>query len=111
MLHALTDTERKERLQGLADWSYDPERRALCRSVRFPTFMEAIAAMTRIALAADRMNHHPEWFNVYDRLDVRLTTHDVGDVSIKDVELARTIDVIIDPYASTRRTADVRSVA
>ena len=59
---------------------------------KFEDFAEAFGFMTRIAIIADRMNHHPEWFNVYNRVDVTLTTHDAGGVTEKDVTLARAME-------------------
>ena len=59
---------------------------------KFEDFAEAFGFMTRIAIIADRMNHHPEWFNVYNRVDVTLTTHDAGGVTEKDVALARAME-------------------
>ncbi|MEM6648851.1 MAG: 4a-hydroxytetrahydrobiopterin dehydratase [Pseudomonadota bacterium] len=64
-------------------------------SFKFDDFNEAFGVMTRIAIKADQMDHHPEWFNVYNKLDITLTTHDVGGLSEKDVELATFITKII----------------
>lgn len=63
----------------------------LCRHFEFKNFNEAFAFMTRVALLAERMNHHPEWFNVYKKLTIELTTHDVGGLSDLDVTMARRI--------------------
>ena len=76
----------------LPAWSYAPERRALRRRLRFADFAEALGAMVRIGVEAEKSDHHPEWTNVYDTLDVWLTTHDVGGVSERDEALAATID-------------------
>ena len=78
-------------------WSYDEERRALYRRITFRDFAEALGAMVRIGMAADRADHHPEWSNVYHRLDIWLTTHDTGGVSERDVALARAIDAMVPP--------------
>lgn len=94
MIEELSDTRRTELLQALPGWRYDLERRALHRSFRFADFGQALAAMVRIGLAAEKADHHPEWSNVYDRLDVWLTTHDAGGVSDRDFDLARRIDRI-----------------
>jgi len=59
---------------------------------RFEDFAEAFAFMTRIAIIADKMDHHPEWFNVYNRVDITLTTHDAGGVTAKDVALAEAME-------------------
>jgi len=70
------------------DWERVSDRDAIRREFRFKDFNEAFAFMTRCALEAERMNHHPEWFNVYNRVEVVLTTHDAGGVTEKDISLA-----------------------
>lgn len=70
----------------------DETRQALVRSLRFADFNTAFAFMTRVALKAETMDHHPEWSNVYNRVEVLLTTHDAGGVTDLDLELARFID-------------------
>jgi 4a-hydroxytetrahydrobiopterin dehydratase len=77
------------RLQG---WRAAEGREAIVKSYRFKDFGEAFAVMTRVALAAEKLDHHPEWFNVYNRLDVTLATHDAGGVTELDVELAGILD-------------------
>ena len=81
-----------EVLEGLDGWAAAEGRDAILRSFRFKGFGEAFAFMTRAALAAERLDHHPEWFNVYNRVDVTLTTHDAGGVTALDVELAGIMD-------------------
>lgn len=82
-------------VQTLTDWSVDAgEGDAIRRTFRFADFNAAFGFMTRVALMADKRDHHPEWFNVYDRVEVRLTTHDAGGVTDKDVELARFMDTV-----------------
>lgn len=72
------------------------EKNALVRSFRFRNFSEAFAFMTRVALVAEKMDHHPEWTNVYNRVDIRLSTHDAGHVvTEKDRMLAAAIDRIV----------------
>ena len=61
----------------------------------FTDFREAMSIMFRISFIAEEMNHHPEWFNVYNKLNIKLTTHDTGGISEKDYELARRIDELI----------------
>lgn len=68
------------------------DRPAISRSLRFADFNTAFGFMTRVALTADRMNHHPEWSNVYDRVEILLTTHDAGGVTDLDLQLARFIN-------------------
>ncbi len=94
MIEALSDTTRTERLATLDGWRYDEQRRALHRHFRFGDFAAAFGFMTHVAIIAEKADHHPEWSNVYNRLDIWLTTHDAGGVSERDVELARAIDRI-----------------
>jgi 4a-hydroxytetrahydrobiopterin dehydratase len=80
-------------LAGLPAWSKAPgDRDALARRYRFADFNTAFAFMTRVALKAETMDHHPEWSNVYSRVEVLLTTHDADGVTGLDVELARFMD-------------------
>lgn len=88
----LTSGQRADALRTLPGWNYDEPRRALYRRVMLADFSEAFALMTRIALIAEKSDHHPEWSNVYNRLDIWLTTHDAGDVSARDVAMAGAID-------------------
>ena len=82
-----------EALKGLPLWRVDEgEREAIARSLTFADFNAAFGFMARVALVAEKMDHHPEWSNVYNRVEVLLTTHDAGGVTGKDVELARFID-------------------
>jgi 4a-hydroxytetrahydrobiopterin dehydratase len=79
-------------LAGLEGWSHVDGRDAIFRSFRFGSFASAFAFMTRCALAAEKLDHHPEWFNVYTRVDVTLATHDAGGVTELDVRLAGIMD-------------------
>ncbi len=88
----LTPEQRAAALATLPGWTYDPSRRAFHRALRLADFAEAIGLMMRIAVVAEKADHHPEWFNVYNRLEIWLTTHDAGDVSQRDIDLARAID-------------------
>lgn len=81
-------------LAQLPDWSAVPGRDAIARTFRFGSFGEAWAFMSRVALKAEAMDHHPEWLNVYDRVEVTLCTHSAGGVTALDVELARFMDSI-----------------
>jgi 4a-hydroxytetrahydrobiopterin dehydratase len=76
----------------LDGWTVDPARPALARSFHFRDFAEAFGFMSEIAVLAEKMDHHPEWFNVYNRVDVILTTHDAGGVTQRDVDLAMAMD-------------------
>ncbi|RWS31143.1 pcbd-1-like protein [Leptotrombidium deliense] len=91
----LTTEEREEKLKPLLanGWQMDESGRdAIKKRFEFKDFNEAFGLMTRVALKADKMNHHPEWFNVYNKLDVTLSSHDVSGVSDRDVRLATFID-------------------
>ncbi|KQP44969.1 pterin-4-alpha-carbinolamine dehydratase [Brevundimonas sp. Leaf280] len=72
--------------------AHDGNRPAIMRTLKFADFNVAFGFMTRVALMADKMDHHPEWSNVYDRVEILLTTHDADGVTDKDVTLARFID-------------------
>jgi 4a-hydroxytetrahydrobiopterin dehydratase len=78
----------------LKGWNAVEGRDAISKSFKFADFNAAFGFMTRVALKADQMDHHPEWFNVYSRVDVTLSTHDAGGVTAKDVELAKFMDGI-----------------
>jgi 4a-hydroxytetrahydrobiopterin dehydratase len=93
MVEKLADDERAGLAQRLPDWTIDGEH--LKRSIRFRDFSEAFAFMTRVALLAEQQDHHPEWFNVYNRLDIALTTHDAGGLSAHDVKMAAAIDALL----------------
>ncbi|MEO8082390.1 MAG: 4a-hydroxytetrahydrobiopterin dehydratase [Ardenticatenales bacterium] len=86
----LEDAERAAALATLTGWSYDDGQ--LKRTFRFKSFVEAFAFMTAGALAAERLDHHPDWSNAYRTVDVRLSTHSAGGVTRLDVELARAMD-------------------
>ncbi len=91
----LTDSERREGLARLSGWQPVADRDAIHRSLRFADFNAAWGFMSRVALVAEQMNHHPEWFNVYNRVDITLSTHDVpggGGLSQRDLDLATAID-------------------
>ncbi len=92
MTAKLTAAARAAALKDLRDWSEVEGRDAIQRTFKFADFNAAFGFMTRCALKADQMDHHPEWFNVYNRVDVTLSTHDAGGLSEKDVELAKFMD-------------------
>jgi 4a-hydroxytetrahydrobiopterin dehydratase len=79
-------------LAELPGWSAAQGRDAICRGYRFASFSAAFGWMTRAALAAETLDHHPEWFNVYNKVDVTLATHDAGGVTDLDVRLAKLMD-------------------
>jgi 4a-hydroxytetrahydrobiopterin dehydratase len=80
-------------MAGLSQWRYGSDRGGhISRDWLFADFNEAFGFMSRVALLAEQMNHHPEWSNVYNRVSITLTTHDAGGLSFRDIELARRID-------------------
>lgn len=79
-------------LSQLSGWSAAPDRDAITKTFKFVDFNEAFGFMTRVALMADKLDHHPEWFNVYNRVEVLLTTHDADGVTELDVTLAKFMD-------------------
>jgi len=92
MAEKLDGAARQAALAELAEWTALEDRDAITRTFKFKTFNQAFGFMTRAALKAERMNHHPEWFNVYNRVEVTLTTHDCGGLSELDVTLATFMD-------------------
>ena len=76
----------------LPDWTLESDRKAISRTFKFADFKQAFTFMTRVAAEADRMDHHPEWSNVYNTVSIRLTTHDSGGLTKSDIKLAEEID-------------------
>jgi 4a-hydroxytetrahydrobiopterin dehydratase len=89
----LTDDAVKARMKGLKGWELAGGK--LHRELKFKDFVEAWGFMTRAAIVAQEMNHHPEWFNVYNRVVIDLATHDVGGISEKDFELAGKMEGLV----------------
>lgn len=89
----LTDRQVDAALRRLNGWSYDAGR--LHKAFKFRDFGEAFGFMVQVALAADRLNHHPEWCNSYNRVTIDLTTHEAGGITARDIELARRIEQIL----------------
>ena len=83
---------RKQALAQLKDWRETPGRDAIAKKFVFKDFNEAFGFMTRVALVAEKMDHHPEWSNVYKTVEVTLSTHDVGGLTEKDIRLAKMMD-------------------
>ena len=92
MIEKLKGTAREQALAGLKGWTKVRGRDAIEKTYRFKDFNEAFGWMTRVALAADKADHHPEWANVYNRVEVVLTTHDAGGLSERDIALAKLMD-------------------
>lgn len=96
MVEQLSPAEREDALEGLPEWDHDDARDAVTRSFTFDDFSQAFAFMTQVALLAEKADHHPEWSNVYNRVDILLTTHDAGGLSGRDIEMAQAIDALLD---------------
>ena len=94
MPRRLTAAQRAKALQGLPGWHLVAGEKAIARSFAFLDFNEAFGFMTRAALVAEKMNHHPEWSNVYKTVEVTLTTHEAGGLTALDVELAAAMNGI-----------------
>jgi len=95
MIKTLDSDQRAELGRRLPDWHLASDRDAIVRSVKFADFVEAFGFMTQVALLAEKMDHHPEWSNVYNRVEITLTTHDCNGLSVRDVTLAEAIDKLV----------------
>ena len=89
MTETLSEADCSKFLSDLEGWSRAIDREAIIRTFKFANFSEAFAFMTRCAMKAEKMDHHPEWFNVYSSVEVTLTTHAAGGITNLDIELAR----------------------
>jgi 4a-hydroxytetrahydrobiopterin dehydratase len=94
MVERLSADARKSALTGLPGWTETPGREALGRTFTFRDFNEAFGFMSRVALVAEKTDHHPEWRNVYKTVEVVLATHDAGGVTARDIELAKAMNAI-----------------
>ncbi|MBD2859649.1 4a-hydroxytetrahydrobiopterin dehydratase [Spongiibacter sp. KMU-158] len=92
MKDALTESELQQALKGLPQWQQIDNQ--LYRQFRFKNFAEAFAFMTQVAEHAEAMNHHPDWSNSYNKVDIYLSSHDIGKLSQRDIALAAAIDLI-----------------
>ncbi|RMA64203.1 4a-hydroxytetrahydrobiopterin dehydratase [Ulvibacter antarcticus] len=92
-MEKMSETEINERLASMEGWGY--EENAIHTSLEFDDFKDAFTVMTRIAFEAEKMNHHPDWSNVYNKLEITLSTHDAGGVTEKDFKLAKIIDDLV----------------
>lgn len=95
MAEKLEGTARTEALGQLDGWTVLDDRDAISKSYKFADFDAAFAWMTKVAAVAEEMNHHPEWFNVWNRVDVTLSTHDAGGLTELDVALAKKMDGLV----------------
>ena len=89
----LSQTEIDEELKNLSGWNVENEK--LHKEFQFDSFNQAFGFMTRAAMEIEKMNHHPEWFNVYNRITIELTTHDAGGITKNDVNLARILNALV----------------
>jgi 4a-hydroxytetrahydrobiopterin dehydratase len=96
MATKLTDAERDKAVAGLPGWKYEAGAKALIRDFKFRDFSEAFGFMARVALLAQAANHHPDWSNSYNKVSVRLSTHDAGGVTANDAALAAAISKLVD---------------
>ncbi|NML92492.1 4a-hydroxytetrahydrobiopterin dehydratase [Novosphingobium olei] len=88
----LSQSEIETALADLSGWALREDGLAILKAFRFADFSEAFAFMSRVALEAEKTDHHPEWFNVYNRVDVTLTTHDAGGISARDLAMAAAME-------------------
>jgi 4a-hydroxytetrahydrobiopterin dehydratase len=91
-MQPLNETAVREHLAALSGWTLDSDGTCIRRSFRFADFQVAFSFMTQVALAAEQMNHHPDWSNVWNQVDIRLSTHDAGGLTERDFKLAAVID-------------------
>jgi 4a-hydroxytetrahydrobiopterin dehydratase len=98
MAQKLSDEARNAALAKLKGWNEVKGRDAISRKFTFRDFNEAFGFMARAALIAEKLDHHPEWFNVYNKVDVTLATHDAGGVTTRDVELAEAMNHLAEPF-------------
>ncbi|WP_133364840.1 4a-hydroxytetrahydrobiopterin dehydratase [Qipengyuania sediminis] len=91
----LTEEEREVWLAALPGWTLARDGAAIARNFAFADFSEAFAFMARVALIAEKRDHHPEWCNAYNRVAIELTTHDAGGLSLRDVKMAKAIDALM----------------
>jgi 4a-hydroxytetrahydrobiopterin dehydratase len=92
MAEKLRQAEITSALAELDNWTQASEKEAIVKSFTFDSFSTAFAFMTAVALEAEKADHHPEWFNVYNRVDMTLTTHDAAGVTERDIRLAKKAD-------------------
>jgi 4a-hydroxytetrahydrobiopterin dehydratase len=95
MIGKLTEEQRAAALAELPEWTAVAESDGISRRFVFSDFVAAFGFMTRVAIVAEKADHHPEWSNVYNRVDIVLTTHDAGGLSQRDIDLARAIDGLL----------------
>lgn len=94
-MECLTKDEIQKKLESLDGWVLEDSGQALLKTYAFADFVEAFGFMSRVALVAEKMDHHPDWTNVYNRVSVRLNTHDAGGVTMKDFALLEKMEVFV----------------
>lgn len=99
MAQKIGAAQRDAALAELTGWKMVDGRDALTRSLKFADFSAAFGFMTRVALAAEKLDHHPEWSNVWNRIEITLSTHDAGGLTQRDIDLAKIIDKLAGPAA------------
>lgn len=100
-MHALLTTEQRKTIKiECPNWEILPTRDAIFRSIHFENFAQAFACMQKIAVIAEELNHHPEWSNVWNRLDITLSTHDSQGLTMLDVQLAKAINTICQDFTT-----------
>ncbi|MBO9574750.1 MAG: 4a-hydroxytetrahydrobiopterin dehydratase [Sphingobium sp.] len=95
MIEKLTEQEIAQALAELPDWTLAQDKAGIERGFKFANFVEAFGFMSKVALLAEKADHHPEWSNVYNRVQIRLSTHDCGGLSARDMKLAKKIDALL----------------
>lgn len=91
----IASDDLNDHLQDFEGWQRGPDGKAIVRTLMFADFRAAFAFMTQVALVAEKMDHHPDWSNVYNRVEIQLSTHDAGGVTERDLKLARAIEDIL----------------
>ena len=95
MVQKLDEDARAALLARFPEWTHEPKRDAITRQFKFDDFAQAFGFMASVAIIAEKMDHHPEWSNVYNRVDILLTTHDADGLSERDAKLAEAIDALL----------------
>ena len=95
MVQKLDDAARAALLARFPDWTHEPVRDAITRQFKFDDFAQAFGFMASVAIIAEKMDHHPEWSNAYNRVDILLTTHDADGLSERDAKLAEAIEALL----------------
>ena len=95
MVARLNSAQREKFLPSLEGWTIDEQRDAIAKQFIFPDFAQAFSFMIKVASLAENADHHPEWSNIYNRVDILLTTHDADGLSMRDIKLAQAIDRLL----------------